>query len=512
MSILRGALLLLSFVIPASAAVAVASPFTDHAVLQREQPVPIWGTDVPGTSVQVTIQGLQATAVTAADGRWRAVLPALPVGGPYELTITGTSTLTLRDVLVGEVWLCSGQSNMEYSTRRSSTGAADVPKSANPRIRLLNLCPRKRGADTPQETCEGAWTPCSPETVGIFSAVGYYFGRTLEQDLQVPIGLINASWSGTAAEAWISQPTLEADAEFKNVMPAWERDLREHPKRMEEYRTITLPKWEKDNAEAKAAGKPEMRKPKEPTGPTTLERRPGGLFNGMIAPLVPYALRGVIWYQGEANAGFEARAVAYRRLLPLLISDWRRAFGHDLSFHIVQLANFQRDAPELMARSWPVIPWATLRESQAIVAATVPRCGLAVAIDIGNPDDIHPSNKREVGRRLALNALARDYGKAIVASGPSFKAMTVSGASVEVTFDNAEGLAAKEGPLRGFAIAGEDGRFLPATATIAQGMVRVSHPKVAVPVAIRYNWANSPDGNLVNGAGLPAVPFRWPRR
>ena len=512
MTAARSLLLLIAATLPASAAVALASPFTDHAVLQRDQPVPVWGFDTPGSTVTVTIQGLRATATTSPEGRWRATLPPLPVGGPYELTVAGSSKITLHDLLVGEVWLCSGQSNMEYSTRRSDTGAADVPRSANPRIRLLNLCPKKQGANTPQDTFDATWTACTPASVGVFSAVGYYFGRELERELQVPVGIINASWSGTAAEAWISQPSLEADPEFKKAMPAWEKSLAEYPKLEEEYRTVTLAKWEKDNAEAKAAGKPELRKPKEPTGPTTLERRPGGLFNGMIAPLTPYALHGVVWYQGEANAGFEARAIAYRRLLPLLIADWRRAFTKEISFHIVQLANFNHDDPAKMAAPWPVVPWPILRESQAMVAATVPHSGLAVAIDIGNPEDIHPSNKYEVGRRLALSALARDYGKNIAYSGPVFKAMTVAGNVATLSFDHAEGLKSKDGALRGFVIAGEDGRFVAATATIEGSDIRVSHPTVTAPVSVRYNWASSPDGNLVNAAGLPAVPFRWPQR
>ena len=512
MMLSRCLVLVLTVTAHASAAVALAAPFTDHAVLQRDQPVPVWGTDTPGTPVTVTIHGLQAKAVVGTDGRWQATLPPLPVGGPYELSVSGTSTVVRRDILVGEVWLCSGQSNMDFFTRRSSTAAADLPRSANPRIRLLNLSPRKQGAETPQDTFDATWTTSTPATVGLFSGVGYYFGRELEEALQVPIGLINASWSGTAAETWISQPTLDADPEFKKAMKAWEKDLALYPQRMEDYRSTALVRWEQDNAAAKAAGKPEIRKPKEPTGPTSFDRRPGGLFNGMIAPLTPYALRGVIWYQGEANARFADQAMAYRRLLPLLIADWRRAFASDVRFHIVQLANFGHDDPALLTQPWPVVPWPILRESQALVAATLPHCGLAVTIDIGNPDDIHPANKREVGRRLALSALGRDYGKDLVYSGPVFKAMVVSDQAATLTFDHAEGLAAKEGPVRGLVIAGEDGRFLPAEATVTNGTIRVSHPAIPSPVAVRYNWESSPDGNLVNGAGLPAAPFRWPMR
>ena len=318
-----------------------------------------------------------------------------------------------------------------------------------------------------------------------------------------------SSWGGTAAQAWTSQPALEAAAEFKPMLAAWEKDLAAYPTKLEEYKAVTLPKWEKDNAEAKAAGKPEIRKPKEPNGPNTLERRPAGLYNGMIAPLVPYALRGAIWYQGEANAGTPE---PYRRLMATMIADWRSAFGQEFSFYQVQLANYMKDDPAALAKPWPVINWPILRESQAVVAATVPKAGMALAIDIGNPDNIHPTNKQEVGRRLALNALAKDYGKAVEFAGPTFKAMTVRDGKAVITYDHAEGLATKDGTLKGFLIAGEDGLFVPATAEITSNNVVVSSPKVAVPAAVRYDWGNSPDGNLVNKAGLPAAPFRFPMK
>ena len=493
----------------ASAAVALASPFTDHAVLQREQPVPVWGTEDPGKTVTVSIQGLKATAVATAEGKWKAVLPALPVGGPYDLTVAGSSTIVLKDILVGEVWLCSGQSNMEWTVKKSDHGDAEVAKAANPRIRLFNVSAKRKGSNTPLDKVDAVWTECTPMTVQNFSGVGYFFGRELEKELHVPIGLISSSWGGTAAQVWISQPALEASAEFKSQLTFWENDLLVHPQKMAEYKSVILPKWEKDNAEAKVAGKPEIRKPREPNGPNTLERRPAGLYNGMIAPLVPYALRGAIWYQGEANANYP---VPYRRLLPIMINDWRSAFAQEFSFYQVQLANFAKDDPAALTKPWPVINWPILRESQAVVAATMPKAGMALAIDIGNPADIHPTNKQEVGRRLALNALAKDYGKAVEFSGPAFKGMTVNNGKAVITFDHAEGLAAKDGALKAFLIAGEDGLFVPATAEIVDQTVEVSSPTVATPVAVRYNWANSPDGNLVNKAGLPAVPFRFPAK
>jgi sialate O-acetylesterase len=398
---------------------------------------------------------------------------------------------------------------MEFAVKNSDNGEAEVAKAANPKIRLFNLSAKKKRSHTPVDKVDAVWTECTSETVASFSGVGYFFGRELEKELQVPIGLINSTWGGTTAQAWTSQPALEASAEFKFYLASWEKDLVAYPKKFEEYKTVILPKWEKDNAEAKAAGKPEIRKPQEPNGPNMLHRRPAGLYNGMIAPLVPYAFRGAIWYQGESNVGTPE---PYRRLLTTMINDWRSAFGHDFSFYQVQLANYGKDDPALMSNPWPVVNWAILRESQAVVSAALPKLGMALAIDIGNPSDIHPTNKQEVGRRLARIALAKDYGMSVQSSGPMFKAMTVSGGKVVVAFDHAEGLAAKDGAPKGFVIAGEDGLFVPAAAEVAGQTVVLSSPTVSAPVSVRYNWANSPDGNLVNKAGLPACPFRFPMK
>jgi sialate O-acetylesterase len=361
----------------------------------------------------------------------------------------------------------------------------------------------------PQADVTAAWQPCSPETVGGFSAVGYFFGRELHKTLDVPIGLINSSWGGTDAEAWISAQALTASAEFTTVFAGWEKTLASYPKAMEDFTNGPLAQWTKASAEAKAAGKPIPKKPREPRGPNTPQHQPAALYNGMIAPLVPYGLRGAIWYQGENNAS-GTRAEPYRRLMALLIADWRANFGNEFPFHLVQLANYNKDDPKLLASAWPVMPWPILRESQAVAAATVPKAGMAVAIDIGDPADIHPTNKQDVGRRLALSALAKDYGKAIEFSGPVFKSLTVEGAVAVVAFEHADGLAAAAGALTGFTIAGEDGRFKPATGEISGTTVRLTSTEVSKPVAVRYAWANSPTCNLVNGAGLPAGPFRFP--
>ena len=493
----------------ASAAVALASPFTDHAVLQRGQPVPVWGTEDAGKTVTVSIQGLKATAVATANGKWKAVLPALPVGGPYELTIAGSSTIVLKDILVGEVWLCSGQSNMEWPVKKSNDGDAEIAKAANPRIHLFNVTAKKKPSNTPVDQVDAVWTECTPETVPGFSGVGYFFGRELAKELNVPIGLISSAWGGTTAQAWTSEPALAASDEFKHYLESWDHELAAFPQKLEEFKTVILPKWEQDNAAAKAAGKPEIRKPQEPNTLNQLQRRPAGLYNGMIAPLAPYALKGAIWYQGESNTNTPE---PYRRLLTTMITDWRSAFGQEFSFYQVQLANFMKDNPAALAKPWPEVNWAILRESQAVVAATMPKAGMALAIDIGNPSDIHPTNKQEVGRRLALNALAKDYGKAVEFTGPTFNTLTVTDGKAVVSYDHGEGLAAKDGDLKGFLIAGEDGLFVPASAQIAGKTVVVSSPKVTAPVAVRYSWGNNPDGNLVNKAGLPAAPFRFPMK
>jgi sialate O-acetylesterase len=493
----------------ASAAVALASPFTDHAVLQRERPVPFWGTADAGETVTITCGASSARAVTGADGRWKVELAPLPVGGPYEVTVSGSSTIVLKDVLVGDVWLCSGQSNMAFSLNRVVNHVQEVAQATHPKLRLFKV--GLTAKEQPQSTCEGMWQVCLPTSAVGFSAVAYFFGRELNQELDVPTGLIDSAWGGTGAESWTSQPTLEASPEFRAVFPAWDKTVADSPKAMERYRTVELAKWEQEAAAAKAAGKPEPKKPREPNGPNTPHLRPAALYNGMIAPLVPYSLRGVIWYQGEANAT-GTRAEAYRRLLPQMVTGWRTAFGNEFPFYLVQIANFGPDQVKVPTDPWPVVPWAVLRESQALVATTLPKSGMAVAIDVGNPDDIHPTNKQEVGRRLALIALAKDYGKSVEYSGPVAKAMAITGKVIEVTFDHAHGLAAKDGDVQGFTIAGEDGRFRAAQAVINGSTVQVSCPEIAAPVSVRYAWGNSPTCNLVNQAGLPAGPFRFPEK
>jgi len=489
------------------AAVALASPFSDHAVLQRGQPIPVWGTADAGEKVTVSFDGQTKMVAAGADGKWLIKLDTHTAGGPYDLTVAGTNTITLSDILVGEVWVCSGQSNMAMVVKNSRDAGQEIAAAKYPRLRHIQI--DRKTANTPITTCGGTWTVCSPETVGGYTAVGYFFGRKLLQELDVPIGLLHTSWGGTPAEAWTSKPALTAAATFSGVFTAWDKQMEDYPAQMEKFKP-TLAKWETEAAAAQAAGKPAPNKPRPPKGPDS-PHKPACLYNGMLNPLVPYGIKGAIWYQGEANAG---RAKDYRELMALMIGDWRQAFGQgDFPFYIVQLANYMERKPEPTDTGW-----AALREAQYLVTTTVKNTGIAVAIDIGEAKDIHPKNKQDVGLRLALNALAKDYGKTIEYSGPVFKVMTVDGANAVLSFDHLGGglaitgdLAVTGKKLTGFAIAGEDKKFVWADAKIVGDTVVVSAASVTKPVAVHYAWGDNPECSLSNKAGLPAVPFRTDR-
>ena len=617
--------------------------FTDGAVLQRGQPVPVWGWAGPGEKVTVEFAGQKTSATAGADGKWMARLPALEASDQPRVLRAAAATVArdVQNVVVGDVWICSGQSNMEMGI-----GMCDVPgeiAAANhPMIRLLSV-PR-RVAYEPQELFSGNWAPCTPEIIrtggwGGFSAVGYFFGRELHRDLKVPIGLIHSSWGGTICEAWASAEglaplpdftdavagvrstaqTLRAGGDAADTKEAWYR--KNDPgsaagwqaPEFDDTAWASAPQpgpweesglagfdgivWLRKSFDAPAAwdgreltlslgpvddidttwingvkvGSLEMcnhqrvykipagvvkpgrnviavrvldtggvgglwgQVPQMFVGPAGNEqgslllagawqRRdstpmrslngvpgqidlnkpnvPTVLFNGMISPLLPYAIKGAIWYQGESNAG---RGLQYRSLLPAMITDWRARFGvGDFPFYIVSLANFQQSSPQPPEND----AWAELREAQAMTAKNLKNCGLAVAIDIGDAADIHPKNKLEVGRRLALAALAQAHGRDVAYSGPWYKSMTVEDGKIRLTFDHAKGLAAKDGQLTGFAIAGEDRKFVWADAVIDGETVVVSSPAVPQPAAVRYAWHINPVCNLINAAGLPAVPFR----
>lgn len=616
--------------------------FTDNAVLQRDTPVNVWGWTTPGETVSVRIAGRSGSAVAGPDGKWTVRLKPVKAGGPYEMTVTGPKTVTLRNVMYGDVWVGSGQSNMEMAVSGVRNAAAEIAAADYPNIRLYDV-PNTIALE-PAETVSGEWKVCSPQTVGPFSAALFFFGRDLYKALGVPIGLLHSSWGGTVAQAWTSKATLQRDfPEFRDDLKNVEANaamMKEGARKFAEeveawyeandpgskpgagwqeanfddsaWKTVTMPAtydaigladWDgivwyraEFNAPAGIAGKEATlrlgpiddedttwvngtavgftskwdasRTYRIPAGvlkpgrnviavrvwdmavvggfgaakgdmrldfdggsvsldipwryrattslqdakprPQDITGNPNAvtvLYNGMIRPLQPYTIKGVIWYQGEANA---PAAYQYRKLLPAMIADWRATWGQgDFPFYIVQLANWQAVKPEPGDDDW-----AELREAQSMTAATVRNCGIAVTIDIGEANDIHPKNKQDVGGRLALVALHDAYGKPVAYSGPVYKAMKVDGGRIVLTFSHTDaGLVAKGGPLKGFAIAGADRKFVWADAVIEGDKVVVSSPKVPNPVAVRYAWAINPECNLYNGAGLPASPFRtddWP--
>jgi sialate O-acetylesterase len=477
--------------------VKVQTLFTDHMVLQKGVILPVWGTADPGGKVSVSINGQKKTDVVLQDSTWRIDLDPMEYGGPYQMQIIGAETIALENVVVGEVWVASGQSNMQWTVARSNNQEEEIAAAQYPNIRLfqhervLNWKPQTK------VSCDG-WQVCSPETIEEFSAVAYFFGRHLNQELDVPIGIIHTSWGGTPAEAWTSSASLKLLPDYAPIVKAMEADS-SYVKNLQAEYDEKLQEWQK----LKDSGAKDL--PRKPRG-ILHSHRPTVLYNAMINPLIPYAIKGAIWYQGESNAN---RAFQYRSLFQTMITDWRTQWKQgDFSFYFVQLANFK-------ARK--AVPadddWAELREAQNL-ALGLPNTGMAVTIDIGQADDIHPRNKQDVGKRLALNALKLDYGKDIVHSGPVYKSMAVEGNSVRLTFDHVgSGLTTRAAELVGFAIAGKDSAFTWAEAKIDGETVVVNSPYVENPIAVRYAWASNPMCNLYNNEGLPASPFRtdeWP--
>ena len=617
------------------------SLFTDHAVLQRDVPLPVWGWTEPGARVKVAILGQSVETTADETGHWMVKLGPYPAGGPHTMTVTGPQTVEIKDLLMGDIWICSGQSNMEWSVASSDRKEEEIAAADHPNIRLFTV--PKLTSVKPLATVDAQWEICSPSTIPRFTAVGYFFGRDVEKELQVPIGLINSSWGGTIAEAWISagsvakiggfdkalakiEESLETSGrkpvKFDQLLASWWKEVDpgvagQTPWSDESFdttdwksmdlpglwegrgladfdgivwfrREVTLPEaWEGKPIQlslgavddfditylnGKAIGHSEdwnaARKYKVPAGlaragrnivnvrvydrqgdggfrgassemkltladdpdaePISLagpwsykiganfadisippDRDDGNpnrvtvLYNGMIAPLEPLAIKGALWYQGESNA---EQAAAYRRILPGLIRDWRSKFGvGDFPFFIVQLANYKKRLEQPAESSW-----AELREAQFLTSKAVPNAQVALAIDIGEANDIHPTNKQEVGRRLALDALATTYGKSIEYSGPTYRGMEIHTNSIRLSFDHADGglVVQGGGKLEGFAIASKDGKFEWADAVVDGDGVVVSSTLVDLPVAVRYAWADNPACNLVNQAGLPAVPFR----
>jgi sialate O-acetylesterase len=488
------------------AEVKLPSLLSDGLVLQQGMKVNIWGTADPGERVTVTLGGQQVSAVTESGGQWKVKLGPLNAGGPFTMTIAGKNTITLHDVLVGEVWVCSGQSNMEMPVGTNPQGWSgavvnyqdEMARADYPMLRLFTV--QKAVAGKPQREVKGYWVAARPQTVGEFSAVGYFFGRDLLKVLNVPIGMIHSSWGGTPAESWTSRATLESDPEFASILDSGTKLLSPYPKLFQDFEQ-QLGQWRQDSDKAESDGAPVPTAPTAPDDPRRNPWRPAGLFNAMIMPLTPYAIRGAIWYQGESNAD---RAAQYRKLFPAMIGDWRHAWEEgDFPFLFVQLANWGISQPR---SNWP-----ELREAQ-LMTLSLPKTGMAVTIDIGDGSDIHPKNKQDVGYRLALAAQAIAYGRDVIYSGPIYESMAVEGEKVRLRFKYAYGgLVAKNSPsltLSGFEIAGDDHKFVAAEAKIDGETVVVRSEKAPHPVAVRYAWGMNPWCNLYNRAGLPASPFR----
>ena len=613
--------------------------FSDHMVLQREKPVAVWGWDKPGRVVKVKVGDVDTVTITLPSGRFQAMLPPMKAGGPYTMTIDGSGTKTINDVWVGEVWICSGQSNMEF-TEAYALDRAQAKQEADPHVRMFTVT--KKISNSRMTDVTGSWVPSSADTVDQFSAVGLAFARKLYNELKVPIGIIHTSWGGTPAEAWTSLAMMDKDPMTKNIVDRANVSLAGAPDGLDKYvkamkvwevkgmpeffgphseeaakldyddttwapapmlfafannyegtiwfrkevtltadqaksinsislgaiddndmtyvngeevgRTdLTTPNWwaalrnysvrsgllkagrnviavrayngtgpggftgPEDQMKLgdisiadgwkmkvegpKQAPLPDAGSQPQPPMTTNDPNFPETLYNGMLYPLAPFGIRGAIWYQGESNAG---RAVQYQSLLADMIKDWRGIFKQeDFSFYIVQLANFMKANPEQFDSAW-----AELRDAQDAVGQ-MDHCGTATILDIGNADDIHPKDKRDVGERLARIALKKDYGFTIESQGPRLIGTTVAGGKVTVHLSHATGLKTTDGQApRAFAIAGADQKWHWAQATIEGSTVVLSSPDVPTPVAVRYGWQDNPLVNLVNSDGLPAMPFR----
>jgi sialate O-acetylesterase len=473
-------------------------------VIQRDKPVPIWGFADAGESVRVEMKGQVRTTAADAAGKWRVLFdPIAAEGKPLQITVAGKANkLTIDDVLVGEVWICGGQSNMELRVRLSTTGketAASLASGPEPAIRLFKL--EHAAADTPQDDCVGTWQHPTPEAVGEFAAAGFFFGRDIQKAVGVPVGLIQPTWGGTPCESWTSDAVLRADPEGEPLFAREREQKAAMPAAIASYNE-KLAAWQRENA-----NRPEKERARKPLTPAQLydAKYPCVLYNGMIAPIAGYAARGVIWYQGEANA---TRAFQYRKLLPLMIGDWRRAWGDDqLPFCMVQLPGFG----PITADAVEPAPWAELREAQAIIAAKTPNVGMIAAIDLGESENTHPKRKQQVGERLARWALANVYHHTdLVWTAPTYRAMKVEGSRVRLSFEHNESpiKTADGGKVTGFAIAGADNKFVDAEATIEGAEIVVWSASVTQPTSVRYAWKAFPICNMVNAEGLPMSPFR----
>lgn len=493
------------FVIPsmapkASAELFMSSIFGDSMVVQRNEPVHVWGWTLPNTDVTVRLGDRQSKGTANATGRFDVMLPEMPAGGPYEMVVTADETRTFRDVLVGEVWICSGQSNMAWPVGSADDADLEALAAKYPQIRIISV--PQVGTQEPQRDFNGQWKSVTPETIKDFSAVGYFFGRQLHQTLDIPIGLIDNAWGGSAAEAWVPRDILAANEATKGLIDQWDARLENYDYDAE------VAKWEERRQKWVDGGR-KGSPPRRPRDQATGNQRPANIYHGVLEPTIGYTIRGAIWYQGESNA---SRAFQYRELFPLMIQTWREKFGQgDFPFYWVNLADFRAEVAEPSESDW-----AELREAQTLTQDRLPATGEAVIIDVGEGRDIHPRNKQTVAKRLARLALKDLYGYELTARSPRFNQMTIEGNQATLRFEHTgQGLYTFDvaEPI-GFSIAGEDRVFVNAKAKlIDKTTIQVWSPDVQVPVAVRYAWADNPEVNVESREGLPLTPFRtddWP--
>lgn len=505
MTRLSACLLVLLFACPVHSVhgeLSVASLFSDHMVIQQGQTLKVWGWGDASRTVTVQLGAHTQQATVSDDGRWSLQIAPPSDVGPHVLQIgDGQTSLTINDVLVGEVWLCSGQSNMAMTVSRAQDFETEQAAADLPQIRMFHVA--SAHASEPQATCRGEWTVCAPDTVGRFSATAFFFGRRLHSELNVPVGLINSSVGGTSVESWTSLPAQTAVAAIQPRLKAWQQSDAEFDEAAAQARfDKALARWTKDAQQARESGKRVPRRPKLAARPREDRNYPASLFNGKIHPLIGYSLRGAVWYQGENSSG-RGFAHLYGPQLTTLVRDWRARWGADFPFAWVQLPNYRA------AQKEPVEPngWTLVQEGMLQTLAE-PHTGMAITLDVGEARDIHPKNKQAVGYRLAQWALADVYHGDLIPMGPIYRDHVIANGKVTITFDHAAGLMSTTDKVQGFAICGADRKFVWADAVIDGTQVIVSSEAVPEPVAVRYAWAANPVFSLYNKAKIPASPFR----
>lgn len=482
------------------AAVSLPSVFADNMVLQQQQKNPIWGKASPGETVNVSFAGNSYQTQADLNGDWRIKLAAKTAGGPYKITINASNKIEIKDVLVGEVWLCSGQSNMEWRIKDSNHAQVETVSANYPDIRIMKI-PRV-GSDTPQFDIEAQWETVTPESIRDFSSVCYFYGRRLHHTLNVPVGLIKNSWGGTPIEAWIPRDALQGAKQYQPMLDHWDKLAAEFDQTEYEQQVKAFNAWNK-------AGRPKDQKVSRPQDVLGGGKRPANIFNGVVSPTIGYGIRGAIWYQGESNS---SRGYQYRSLFPLLINTWRERWGQgDFPFYWVQLADFRAEAQQPSEFS----DWAELREAQTMTL-TLPNTGQAVIYDLGEARNIHPTNKQDVANRLVRHPLEKVYGYSLTADSPRYQNMQIKGNKAVISFNKVTNklYAFDVWEVKGFYIAGQDQKFVKAKAKIiGKNKVEVFSDKVTKPVAVRYAWEDNPVANLYDKGKLPVTPFRtdnWP--